>query len=251
MSTLFVIWQDPKARSWHVVGKLGQAGSCYTFQYTRGALQAKDFRPFQGMEDLHSKYESQGLFPTFSNRIISKSRPEYKKLLEWLDLDSENTDVLNMLSLTSGERTTDNIRLISPPERSDNELYKIKFFIHGLRYIPEDAQEYTNKLDVGQELFMMLDVQNRYDPDAVAIRSALPTHFLGYLPLYYSADVKELLCSNRAERTFLRVSRVNVDAPLQYRVLCELSTPWSNGFIPQRSEEYQSILTNNDEIVAL
>ena len=38
------------------------------------------------MRDLHGVYESAVLFPLFANRLLSKTRPEYRDFLAWLDV---------------------------------------------------------------------------------------------------------------------------------------------------------------------
>jgi len=43
------------------------------------------------------------------NRLISKKRPEYKRILNWLDLGQEPADPLVLLARTEGIRETDSL----------------------------------------------------------------------------------------------------------------------------------------------
>jgi hypothetical protein len=86
MKTLYLAWQDPEDRHWFPVGRLSFDGHVYRFVYTKGAKQSPRFVPFGMMRDLHAVYESVVLFPLFANRLLSKTRPEYRDCLAWLDV---------------------------------------------------------------------------------------------------------------------------------------------------------------------
>lgn len=93
----------------------------------------------------------------------------------------------------------------------------------------------------GERLYLMPDIQNPHDALALMIRTGDPLTILGYCPKYYARDFNDLLRSVDAERVEVTVERVNLDAPLQYRVLCKLSAPWPAGFSPFCGNEYQPI----------
>jgi len=95
VKALFVAWQDPKTRSWVPVGRLTRDDDLFRFEYTRGAEDmGADFQPFGAMKDLYSSYVSEALFPLFSNRVLPKSRPEYKTYLQWLGMSESAYDVI-------------------------------------------------------------------------------------------------------------------------------------------------------------
>ena len=81
MKVLYLAWQDPDQRNWVPVGKLSFENGFYHFVYTQGAKKFPNFVPFGRMTDLYATYESKELFPLFANRLLSKSRPEYKDFL--------------------------------------------------------------------------------------------------------------------------------------------------------------------------
>ena len=109
LNSVFLAWQDPKARKWHTVGKLSQDNDNFEFNYTKGAKDCDSFIPFSGMDDLHTTYRSERLFPLFSNRLLSKRRPEYQLLLSWLGLPDGHKSPLMILAKTGGIKSTDKL----------------------------------------------------------------------------------------------------------------------------------------------
>ena len=109
MKAVFIAWQDPESRRWVPVGRLTAQREAYQFVYTQGAMSSPNFRAFGAMSDLHSSYESSTLFPLFSNRLLSKNRPEYHDYLRWLDIQTEISDSIEELAKTGGTRATDSL----------------------------------------------------------------------------------------------------------------------------------------------
>ena len=73
----------------------------------------------------------------------------------------------------------------------------------------------------------MLDVQNDVDGDAVAIRTEDPAQIIGYCPRFLAKDLKKLLNDELGKKFLkLRVSKINLRAPTQYRLLCQLEAKW-------------------------
>ncbi|ETD64805.1 hypothetical protein Q458_04875, partial [Escherichia coli ATCC BAA-2209] len=84
--SVYVAWQSPDSRDWHVIGNLQNKGTYYSFNYTRGVENLGKFTPFSGMEDLYKTYISEDLFPLFKNRLLSSRRPEFPYFIQWLGL---------------------------------------------------------------------------------------------------------------------------------------------------------------------
>ena len=222
MDTVFVAWQQPETNEWIPVARLDRENEKFRFSYTKGALRAKEFQPFGRMDDLTKAYESETLFPLFSNRLISKSRPEFKNYLRWLDLPDMSEDPMAILSLTGGIRGTDDIELFPPPLVDSDGSYHLKFFARGIRHLPKETIELIGTLKNGQQLFLMHDWQNAHDPFALALRSGEPLVFAGYCPKYYAKDLAHILSSSDAILE-ARVQGVNLDAPLSMRLLCSVT----------------------------
>jgi hypothetical protein len=241
MNTLFVAWQQPDSREWIPVAKLERKHERYFFSYTRGVHRAKGFLSFNRMDRLDAVYESSSIFPLFANRLISKSRPEFHDYLRWLGLKSAEEDTLSMLALTGGIRGTDSIELFQPPSISDTGKYEVDFFARSLSHLSKESIAQIANLTQGDRLFLMRDCQNDFDPLAVAIRSDQPPVFVGFCPKYYARDLNELL-TNSTKGVKISVKCVNVDAPLNMRLLCSVSADAPFGFSPlDESTDFQPI----------
>jgi hypothetical protein len=232
MKTLFVAWQDPMSREWIPVGRLTHERGYYRFQYTRGSKQSKNFEPFGWMRDLTKEYISEDLFPLFSNRILPKSRPEYRDYLRWLGLNELEYDDLEVLARSGGVRATDSLEIFPCPEPDDKGRYTGYFFCHGLRHLPENERHRVKRLKPGQSLSLMQDVQNQFDRTALVLRTEAPISFVGYCPRYYSAEFSDLLKQVDPRDVVVQVDRVNPDAPSELTLLCKLVAPWPNKYAP-------------------
>lgn len=241
MKALFVAWQDMKTRNWAPVGRLTHEDGFYRFVYTRGAEVFPEFRPFGVMQDMHSAYKSEELFPIFANRILAKNRPEYSDYLKWLGLSEARYDELEELARTGGLRATDTLELFPCPEPTAGESYEVYFFCRGQRHLHAENQERARQLKPGERLYLMQDLQNPHDPMALLMRTAEPVTLAGYAPRYYSAEFTQLIKSTGPDQVRVTVEQVNLDAPVQYRVLCKLTSPWPTNFSPCATSEFQSL----------
>lgn len=228
---------------WGPIGRLESTGSGYRFVYTHGARTLPDFQPLAGMPDLRRVYESDDLFPVFKNRLLSTSRPEYEAYLTWSGFDpNQPPDPIAILGVTEGLRQTDVLELFPCPVPDADGCFLTKFFLHGVRWFPTAAGR-IRRLKSGEKLALMLDIQNPFDRNAVAVRT-MDLHdrpLIGYVPRYLAHDVSHL--SRTCEPKFMEivVVRVNQDAPLQQRVLCQLKACWPEDFEPCMGEEFQPI----------
>lgn len=241
MKALFVAWQDMESRRWAPVGRLTHEGGFYHFVYTSGAEAIPDFRPFGAMRDLHSAYKSEVLFPVFANRILAKNRPEYSDYLKWLGLSEARYDELEELARTGGLRATDSMELFPCPEPTEGKNYEVYFFCRGLRHLHVENQERARQLQPSERLYLMQDLQNPHDPTALLMRTSEPVTLVGYAPRYYSAEFTQLIKSTDPDQVNVTVEQVNLDAPIQYRVLCKLTSPWPANFSPCATKEFQAL----------
>lgn len=244
MKTLFVAWQQPDSREWIPVARLDYENNKYRFSYTQGVFRAKEFEPFSRMAKLDAVYESSTLFPLFSNRLINKSRPEFKDYLRWLGLNNSAEDSMAMLALTGGVRGTDSIELFKPPTLTGNGSYQLEFFARSLGYLPKETVGLISQLKIGSRLFLMKDSQNEFDPLALALRSASPNALLGYCPKYYARDLDALLTDEHSNlRVFVKC--INLDAPLNMRLLCSVTAKLPSEFKHLEIEgDFKSVVNN-------
>jgi hypothetical protein len=241
MKALFIAWQDTKTRRWAPVGRLTRENGIYRFVYTRGAEEMADFRPFGRMQDLRKAYKSEELFPIFANRILAKNRPEYRDYLKWLGLSEARYDTLEELARTGGLRATDSLELFPCPEPTEGKNYEVYFFCRGLRHFHTENQERTNQLGAGERLYLMQDLQNPHDSMALLMRTSDPITLVGYAPRYYSAEFTQLIKSTEPDQVKVTVEQINSDAPIQYRVLCKLASPWPVSFYPCTKQEFEAL----------
>lgn len=234
----------PESGRWGPVGRLDQTEKAYRFVYTRGAERLAGFRPFPGMSDLYATYESDELFPVFANRLLSRSRPEFAAYLTWGGFDpDEPPDPLAVLAVTEGRRQTDSFEVFPCPIPDVDGCFTTKFFLHGLRWMPEIAAQRVNSLVPGERLALMLDLQNPHDPHAVAVRPMADVDrlMLGYVPRYLARDVKEICARCDLDFVQVVVERVNLNAPLQQRLLCRVNACWPDHFRPCGGRDFQPI----------
>lgn len=162
LRTLFLSWQDHTSRRWYPVGRLNSGDGKYTFAYIGGAQEARDealFRPLPAFPDLYTAYESDQLFPLFSNRVLPRSRPEYRDVLEWLSVPQSDNDPVAILSRSGGQRGTDSFEVSPCPERNEDGQYQFHFLVHGLSHMAADAVERAERLVPGETLLVMKDIQ--------------------------------------------------------------------------------------------
>lgn len=231
VNSLYVAWQSPTERSWFTVGKLTY-GPRYQFHYTRGAMAAQEsgFEPFSAFPDLLVSYESERLFPFFGNRLLSRSRSEYRDFVRWVSHHETSDDPIVLLAQSGGTRMTDSLELFPKPQVDEHGHYHIHFFAHGLSHMPASAAKRAEELKEGDSLLVMKDIQNPSDARALMLRTdgqyERDVYFVGYFPRYLAADVSGVIEHTRFAP--VRVLRVNPPpAPLQYRVMCcfELHPP--------------------------
>lgn len=244
-NALLVAWRGTQAdnQGWMPVGRLDHDGSVYRFCYTEGARKADGFRPFSGMANLEEVYEADELFPLFKNRLLPASRPEYEAFLLWGGFDPGSPpEPLAVLGVTEGIRQTDSVELFPCPVPDNSGCYLNKFFLHGLRWMPDSTHHRISKLKPEEPLLVMLDVQNQVDSNAVALRTQADERMIvGYVPRYLATDVRNLVGKCDLEFIKISVERINPDAPFQNRVLCRMEACWPEGFQPCSDESFRPI----------
>lgn len=248
---LYLAWQDPNSRNWWPIGILTYGPrSNYRFFYTKGAEKLDElgiFEPFGSMKDLDIVYESDRLFPVFTNRMMSDSRPEYKRHLDWLGSTVDANDPLTILAMTEGIKRTDALEVFRCPKENAKGKYEVVFLSHGLRYLTESAINRINNLHKGDQLYLISDRQNAYDRMAMALRTDDPVEIVGYCPRYLSPDFLALLEKYGVNDVKVSVERVNLNAPLNLRLVCKIVASWPEGFTPCSDEKYQPIVDSLGE----
>jgi len=237
MSSIYILWQDQITKLWHPVAKLVRENDLYRLNYTKGATASKGFLPFPQMEELDRIYESDEIFPFFNNRILPKSRPEFKSIIGWLDLNTEFFDPLEYLGVTSGQRKTDNYRILKVPELVDGK-YTFNFLISGVQYLDDKSKSVISNLGQGSELEYFFETDNEIDQNAIKLLDKITGTFVGYCPRYLVSDFKVLLGKNSNHLSNFKVKKLNLDAPASYRLVCTFESEIHDKYIPLVMDEY-------------
>jgi hypothetical protein len=257
MKSVFLAWQDPASRRWLPIGRLvhDSTTGAYQFAYTKGAeTAAKEyaFQPLASFPQLDRSYESNTLFPLFANRMPSPTRSDYDDYVTWLNLPKHDREPIAVLARMGGRRATDSFEIFPCPEGEEEKEYRIHFFAHGLRHMSPGSIERISRLKEGEPLLLLRDFQNPHDGDALLLRTdtAAPEcpypDLVGYCPRYLVEDALKLLESCPSSLR-VRVERINLPpAPLQLRLLCEMTGCWPNGFRPFAGPMYQLLLADKE-----
>lgn len=243
INKLLLAWRNPKNHEWIPVGKLSYCDSKYIFKYTSAAAKsAKEggFTPFAAMGEFSESYESSELFPLFQNRLLPKSRPEYAAYLDWLNLKEEKFSPLDELARSGGIRVTDNLQLFPVPEKVSG-AYSVNFFSHGIRHLAPCYIDRIAHLNPGSRLYLMADLQNNNDSFALTLRTDDPPELVGYVPRFFARDFNELIDINGAKNVYVIVDKINIHAPLQFKLLCKFTTSWPDNFSAFRDDDFKEL----------
>jgi hypothetical protein len=180
---------------------------------------------------MQATYHSSELFALFSNRLLPKSRPDYREFIEWLHIPESEAEPIVILARSGGRRATDTYEVFPEPQVETGGSAVLHFFVHGIRHSSKGAVERSESLTRGERLLILHDLQNPHDRNALALRTAdvVPGdfHLLGFCPRYISEEVLPFVREN-PDQVRVDVAHVNPPpAPAQLRVLCSMRLPAS------------------------
>jgi hypothetical protein len=240
MNKVFVSWQESETRIWYPIGCLEFDCLQYKYYYINAVEEAiaRGFDRIFPFPELDKTYQSVYLFPFFSNRLMSRSRPDYQRYINALNIAPDRDLPMAVLSRSGGWKETDNYEIF-PSSTVENDLYQTHFFLRGLRYQPE-TQTSLASLRVGDNLLVTPEPDNKLDRQALKLIAAdrLP---LGYFPRYLAADIYPLFQQN-PELVKVTIDRINQPpTPVQYRLLCHLHIKCDPNFQPFGGKDYQKL----------
>lgn len=237
--SIYIAWQDDSTRSWHTIAKLIRFDDGYEFAFTEGIRKLKNIPHQLFSMPLKGRYRSSMLIPLFQSRLPSRSRTDFEKIQEWLDLSGTEDEFtrLGKFGLIPG---TDSLMLYPSPTIIGNE-YRLDFFVHGVRYMSREASNKCEHFDGGETLLPLFDVQNPVDPNAVALRTT-DQYLIGYVPTFYAEDFRKLFQSPRScLNSKIFVKKCNADAPAQLRLLCSIRAFVEPAFKSMNTKSHQPI----------
>lgn len=188
-------------------------GYTFEFSYLAAAVECAGFVPIVGFRDIHRRYSSRRLFPSFAERVISARRPDRPQYLESLDLGTD-ADAWEILSASGGHREGDPIELISLPRYDrDTHATAAHFLAHGVRYRGERVSDHITRLAAGRRLSLRPEPTNEIDERAVQILDN-ETH-LGYVPSPLLDYVHSVLSGGDHSLTVVRANPPGTHAHLR------------------------------------
>jgi len=242
MKPLYLAGQDPDTRRWHTIHLTRESGH-YLFGYTQGAMKFPDFGYLERMKDTSRIYYSTKLFPTFANRLLNKSRPEYPDYLARMGLDSKTPSEMELLARSDGRRTTDWLCVypeVEPDERGEVALY---FFSHGVCHLDGAERAAIARLKPGEPLGLIPEKDNPHDPHALVLETA-ESVLVGYCPRYLAEGLGRVL-----EKTLIhvQVERANPDAPPVFLLLCKATFVLPEGLDLYATEKHRLLAGERGE----
>ncbi len=242
-TVLFVAWQNPTTRRFYPVGRRAEleddGGGRFEFAYIQGARGAEGFLPFLPFPDVSQVYRSDELFPTFSNRLLSRKRPDFVQYVEDLGLPAGTDSPLTILGRSLGRRATDTLELFPRPEFAPGYGYRTWFWAHGIRHIQPRPDDRIATLQLDEPVSIWSVPDNPVVPEALGIWTD-DDCLIGYVPGYLLEDAYTL--QNACGILQARVARLNPPpTPIQQRLLLRLDGCWPDRFVPYSTPRYQPI----------
>lgn len=247
MKTIYLALQDSISRAWSPVARVDHVNTAdhgdeiYLLRYTRGVGKFSEFKGFGRMQDTKAAYFSDGLFPLLKNRVISRNRSDFSAFARWVGKKESELTYFDELALTGGQRGTDSMELIPVPQPSADGMYRVSFFVHGVRYLSERDQAEFAQLVEGDQLVLVPEFNNVADQHALLLKRHGSAHHVGYVPRYFSKDFSEIM-KREGGGVEVSVQKVNSDAPLAFRVLCSFQAPWPTDFDACRGGDFELLV---------
>lgn len=245
MKTLFLAWQDRgSTREWFPIGRLDADPNAhrYSFCYTVGAREAQEragLEPLASFPKLAQKYESSELFPLFQNRVLDPVRKDFSQYLEWLGLDAQHSDPIEILAISGGERQTDNLEVFPKIEKAVDDSFRCRFFLHGLRHVSVSGRAMAEYVQAQTPLRVAIELNNPATGLAIQLETE-NYEMIGWAPRYLVRDL--VLAVAHAPSVEAHVVRVNeAPAPTNRRYLIEFSGKWPADHEPMTDEVFKPL----------
>jgi hypothetical protein len=242
--SLWVVWQNPKSRSYYHIGTLSYFDDHYEFSYTND--QNGDWKLHDALKngymlhpafpDPNKIYKSKELFAAFDRRLPSPDRSDFEEILKDLGLN-ENYTKMELLEATRGRLANDTYSFERPLRVEADGKVHTSFFIHGMRY-QNLPKEWPQWLQINRTVKLKQEPENLVDPNAVAIYTH-DGNKLGYVPGFYTKGVFALL-ENGAE-PYVRVCYINEKSTPHWWVKVKFESEIPS-IEEQMSNELQSVV---------
>ncbi len=216
---LYVAWQASESRRILPVARLLRTGDGYEFTYIGAVNEARKlgFLPLVTFPELGEVYRCAELPPLFSNRVMSPSRPDFRRHLAEFALSSEDGEPFTVLARSGGRRTTDKLEVFAPPAPLATGAEGL-FLARGVRHVA-GSEEALQDLVPGATLGVLAEPNNDVNPAALLLQDARG-RTLGYVPDYLANELARV--GGSPELLQVTVVKVNpAPAPVHHRLLCK------------------------------
>ncbi|KAB1660536.1 hypothetical protein F8O07_00645 [Pseudoclavibacter sp. CFCC 13796] len=219
---LIVTWQNIDTRAIEPIGLLTNAGDEFRFEYFESAKSVLGFRPFPGFKDFDHVYTAEELFPLFSSRVLSSTRPDYQEYVEKLDLQVSDATPWELLTRSEGKTAGDTIQLFPVPRRRGQEL-ELDVLIAGSRhmtkkkvipegaapvgnYPPEDFESLLSEISPGDQLSLVRETDNNAGRAYARLVLKDTVDPIGYLPDWIAKEFEQHIDKGEVSLTVTRVN---------------------------------------------
>lgn len=214
-----LIWKDNSNHRNYTVGYLTGKGGKFFFEYYESELetaQQNGMTFFPGFSEI-KKYESEEMFSNILQRLPSSKRDNYKEIIQKYGI-RDKFDVFEILTKTRGKTVTDSFEFVPFFNKK-----KSSFYVAGIRHnLDESSYKYIEK---NLKLALEVEKNNIKDKDAVIIKFRNPDNnlyddvIIGYVPRYYSKEIKECLEERKAYVIRIKKYDLNISLPKDERYI--------------------------------
>ena len=173
-----------------------------------------------GFPELDAPYRSENLFPFFENRLMNRRRPERAEYLRGLGLDPDRWDLVSELAAPFNHAHGNGFEVYPDVVPDVDGNFQTQFVVHGLRYTNSRSIERTERLEVGEELRISLELNNPATGHAVTVKTT-DQYLIGWLPRYL-VDVVFQDGGWLVQEPDVRIAQLNLSGSLSHRVLVDI-----------------------------
>jgi len=194
MNELWLIWKQPETRRRYKIGSLTYDGNQYVFKYINPEIddaRKAGFTFYPGFNDINIEYRSNSLFPNIKTRLPNVKRPDYNEILKRYNLNVNST-IFEILEATRGRLITDTFEFV--PAFNSN---MIVFDVAGTRHA-SDIGIAKDIIELNDSIVLENDDNNLQDKYAIKVyvKKNNDKYHLGYVPRYYTKELREYLLNN-------------------------------------------------------
>ncbi|MBC36202.1 MAG: hypothetical protein CL663_09195 [Bacteroidetes bacterium] len=168
---IYLSWRKGHSYDRHLVGEFKRTSSQgLTFKYRKDDLNnaIKDgFLCYPDFPHTDKIYTSEdNVLELISTRLINLERLDKDRFLNFWEANDNSFDSFDVLAFTQGRLATDQFEFLGV-----YFPYEINSFVTEIAGLSHNLKEQNIEIEVGEELDYILDPENRYDKNAVAVFS--------------------------------------------------------------------------------